>query len=179
MDSLTDEQLVTFVLKKDRELYGEIIRRYEKKLAHYLQKFIHDRDELEDILQDVFIKAYRNLNNFDVQKRFLPWIYRIAHNEAINFIKKYSKEVISIDQSEWDVIDKSLEVSEKVDRVLLKKKIEEGLSKMKLKYREPLMLFFFEGRSYEEIGDILLMPTNTVGTLIRRGKNILKIFLDK
>lgn len=75
LGELTDEQLVEVVRSKNQELYGEVIKRYQTKLVHYLKKFIHSDDELKDVLQDVFIKAFRNLYSFDTSKRFSPWIY--------------------------------------------------------------------------------------------------------
>jgi len=177
-ENQTDEQLVAVIREKDKELYGEIIRRYQVKLSHYLRKFIKNSDELEDVLQEVFIKAYRNLYDFDVGKRFSPWVYRIAHNEALNSIKKYRKESVSLDDQELEVIDESMDIDNQVDHALNKERIERALAKMKLKYREPLILYFFEQKTYEEIGDILRLPRNTVGSLISRGKKLLKEYLE-
>lgn len=176
---LTDEQIVVQVRESNKELYGEIIRRYQTKLSHYLRKFIHDHDELEDVLQDVFIKTYRNLYDFNAEKRFSPWIYRIAHNEAVNHLKKYRKESISLDDVEWEIIDEKINEKEKIDSKILKAKVENALSKIKDKYREPIVLHYFEQRSYDEISEILRVPRNTVGILIMRGKKILKELLAK
>lgn len=171
---LTDEQLVEIIREKDQELYSEIIKRYQAKLSHYLRKFIYDPDELEDVLQVVFIKAFRNLFGFDIDKKFSSWIYRIAHNEAINHLKKNFKGQITLEEVEYKIIDEKINLDEEVDKVLFKKEVEKHLSNIKLKYREPLILFYFEQKSYQEISDILHIPTSTVGTLIRRGKEQLK-----
>lgn len=174
ISKLSDEQLVKIIREKDKELYSEIIKRYQTKLSHYLRKFIYDQDELEDVLQVVFIKAYKNLYGFNINKKFSSWIYRIAHNEAINYFKKYSGKKISLDEVEYKIIDEKINMQDYVDKNFLKKKIEKLLINIKLKYREPLILFYFEGKSYEEISDILKIPKSTVGTLILRGKKILK-----
>lgn len=171
---LSDEKLAEIAREKDRELYREIIERYENKLRRYLRKFIFDSDELDDVLQDVFIKAYKNLFGFDVKKKFSSWIYRIAHNEAVNHLKKNSKERISLDDVEYKIIDEKMDIGISMDKTLLKEKMENYLSHIKLKYREPLILFYFEEKSYEEISEILRIPKSTVGTLIMRGKKILK-----
>jgi len=176
---LSDEQLIKVIREKDRELYSEIIKRYKTKLSHYLRKFICDADELEDILQDVFIKAYRNLHGFDIKKKFSSWIYRIAHNEAVNYLKKNSKIKISLDEVEYKIVDEKIDLNGHIDKVFLKKEIGKYLESIKLKYREPLILFYFEQKSYEEISDILRIPTSTVGTLISRGKKIIKEKLEK
>lgn len=175
--NLTDEQLVALVRKEDKEQYSEIIQRYKTKLSHYLRKFIQTNDELEDVLQEVFIKTYRNLNAFNINKKFSPWIYRIAHNEALNHIKKFNKKTISLDENEWDIMDEKIDLKEKFDRSLARERIEKGLSQLKEKYREPLILYFFEEKSYEEISEIMRIPRSTIGILIMRGKSQLKKYL--
>ncbi len=177
LDDVSDEDLVVVVRESNKELYSEIIRRYHIKLSHYLRKFIRNHDELEDVLQDVFIKAYRNLYGFDTHRKFSSWIYRIAHNEALNHIKKYKKESISLDEHEWEVIDESMDIHAKVEDDEFKKDIAQALACLNDKYREPLILYFFEQKTYEEISDILHVPRNTVGTLILRGKKGLKTIL--
>lgn len=171
---LKDEQLVLIIRESDSELYSHIIKRYKSKLSRYLGRFISDPDELEDVLQDVFIKAYRNLHGFDAKRKFSSWIYRIAHNEAVNHIKKNSRVKISLDDIEYKAVDEKIDVGSGIDKGILKQNIAESLEHIGFKYREVLTLFFFEDKSYEEIGDILRIPVNTVGTLILRGKKLLK-----
>ncbi len=176
---LSDEQLVEIIRKNNQEQYSEIIRRYNQKLTHYLRKFIYDPDELEDVLQVVFIKVYKNLYGFNINKKFSSWIYRIAHNEALNHLKKYSKERISLDEVEYMIIDEKIDIGGDVDKKILKDSVEKLLKNIKKKYQEPLILFYFEQKSYEEISDILRIPTSTVGTLISRGKKMIKEELKK
>jgi len=171
---LSDERLIANIREKDRELYGEIIRRYQTKLGHYLKKFIRSHDELEDVLQEVFIKAYRNLFDFNIDKKFSPWIYRIAHNEALNYLKKHKRQVLSLDDSELEVIDEKVNIQDAVDAHIAKATIEKCFARLKDKYREPLILYFFEQKTYDEISDILHVPAATVGVLIMRGKKVLK-----
>ena len=176
-ENRTDEELVVAIRVRDKELYREIIQRYQGKVSHYLAKFIRDHDELEDVLQDVFIKTYRNLFAFNVKERFSPWIYRIAHNEAINHIKKYSKEAFSLDQAEWDAVDEKLDLKSEIDNTLMRSKVSESNAKLKEKYRAPLILYLFEEKSYQEISEILRVPVSTVGVMILRGKKQLREFL--
>lgn len=176
---LSDEQIVVGVRTKNKEWYSEIIRRYRTKLSHYLRKFISSPDELEDVLQVVFIKCYENLNGFDTKKKFSSWIYRIAHNEAVNNIKKHSRISVSLEDVEMVLADEKVHLSNAVDHEMLKQKTEEALSHMKDKYREAVILYFFEQKSYEEMSDILRVPVNTVGTLLSRGKKQLKEIFQK
>ena len=86
--TLTDEQLVALALGEDR-YFETIVERYEKKLQYYIMRFINcSAADAEDIIQDVFVNAYRNLNGFDTSLKFSSWIYRIAHNEAINHLRR-------------------------------------------------------------------------------------------
>jgi len=172
---LSDEQIIEVVRIENKGLYSEIIKRYQNRLSHYLRKFVYNPDELEDVLQVVFIKTYKNLFSFNTNKKFSSWIYKIAHNEAINHIKKNStNHQISLDKVEYQIIDKSVNLDNDFDKILLKEQIENSLNLLKLKYKEPLILFYLEQKSYEEISDILRIPKNTVGTLISRGRKILK-----
>ncbi len=173
----TDEQLIVEIREKNKELYSEVMRRYQTKLSHYLKKFFRSQDELDDVLQETFIKAYKNLYGFDVDKKFSSWIYRIAHNEAVNYIKKNFKKTISLDETEWEIVDKKLDLHDQIDNKQLGERIQHGLVELKEKYREPLILYFFEQKTYEEISDILHLPRNTVGILIMRGKIKLKEIL--
>jgi RNA polymerase sigma-70 factor (ECF subfamily) len=179
MDQLTDEQIVSAILEGDKDLYREIIKRYEKKLSHYLLKFLSNRDDMEDILQVVFIKVYKNLYGFDVSKKFSSWIYQIAHNEAVNYLKKRRGSRISLDDVEYKLIDEKADIKGGADQMFLKEDVEKVLNEMNVKYKEPIVLFYFENMSYDEISDILRIPKNTVGTLIMRGKNSIKDKLEE
>ncbi len=175
----SDEQIVVQVRLKDKELYGHIIRRYQTKLSHYLRKFIHDSDELEDVLQAVFIKAYENLYGFDEKRKFSSWIYRIAHNEAVNHIKKYARISVSLDEVESILVDEKVNIQKGIDQKIFQQELEQAFLLMKEKYREAIILFFFEQKSYEEMSEILRIPISTVGTLIARGKKQLRYVLEK
>ena len=180
IENLSDEELIVKIREKDPELYAEIIQRYQSKLSHYLRKFIKDFDEIEDVLQDVFIKAYKNLYGFNPDRRFSSWIYRIAHNEAINHIKKYyNRGRISFDELEYEIIGEKMDLAERIDLKIDREKIGLAFNDLKLKYKEVILLYYFEDRSYEEISDILRMPVSTVGTYISRGKKQLKEILLK
>jgi RNA polymerase sigma-70 factor (ECF subfamily) len=180
MEQSSDERIVSLVLTGNKDSYREIIRRYEEKLFRYLHKFINDQDDIEDILQVVFIKAYKNLYGFDIEKKFSSWIYRIAHNEAVNHLKKNGKRGrMSLDDVEYKLIDEKADIKTETDRKFLKKDVERVLGRLDLKYREPIVLFFLEGMSYEEISDVLRIPKNTVGTLILRGKKMIKDNLEE
>ena len=173
---LTDNELIDVVRGGQTEQYAKIIERYQGKLFAYLYRLIGNRDEAEDLLQDVFIKAYKNLRSYDSSRKFSSWIYRIAHYEAVNFIKRKSlKRFVS-----WEDISSTkdkLESSsneESADGAWIRKEsikeVDDAINKLPIKYKQVLLLRYFSDKSYDEIGEILGKPVNTVGTLINRAK---------
>jgi RNA polymerase sigma-70 factor (ECF subfamily) len=179
MNQLTDEQIVAAILNGDKDLYRNIIKRYEKKLLRYLRKFLSDPNDIEDILQVVFMKVYKNLYGFGPGKKFSSWIYRIAHNEAVNYLKKSKSGRISLEDLEYRLVDENVDIMKEVDRNFLKDAVGKVLNTIDIKYKEPIVLFYFESMSYDEISDILRIPKNTVGTLIMRGKNLIRSKLEE
>lgn len=169
---VSDEEIAGFVQKGDTEQFGILVERYEPKLLRYTQKFLRDGEDRTDIVQDIFIKAYVNIQSFDSSQRFSPWIYRIAHNEAINFLKKKKPESFSL--FDVDVLFPHPVAEEKADteaeREILKKMIDETLDDIDTKYREILLLYFYEDMSYKDIAQILRIPVSSVGVRIQRAK---------
>lgn len=171
----TDEELVVEIRNGNVDLYGEIIKRYKIPLFSYIKRFSYSSDDAEDILQEVYLKIYRNLFGFDTKKKFSSWAYRIAHNETINYLKKHSKIKISLDELNRDILDEKIDLEQNLDQKFLAKEMEKYLNLLNIKYREILILYYFEEKSYEEISEILRLPKNTVGTYIYRAKkNLIK-----
>lgn len=171
---LSDEELVKMTLSnQDNFLY--IVNRYEKRLISYIHKISNiSFEEAEDILQEVFIKIYRNLNGFDNKLKFSSWVYRITHNEVISNFRKTKSRPQNID---WDVddnilnnISSDLDIDKDIDNKYLRKNILQTLNSLDIKYKEVLILKYIEQRDYKEISDILKKPSGTVGTLINRAK---------
>lgn len=175
LKNLTDEALVAVVLKTPNA-FGEIIERYEAKLARYIDRLgVRVLDDKLDVLQEIFIKAYRNLNSFDGSFKFSSWIYRIAHNEAVSWYRKRSVRpeghLVADGEDVMFLIKDGTEGSEVAfDKDLNATELLRALDEIDQKYKEALILRFFEHKEYEEISDILRVPIGTVGTLISRGK---------
>ncbi len=180
----SDTEVVRMTFK-DPNQYGLLVERYEAKLQRYILRLgVRVLDDQLDVLQEIFIKAYRNLNSFDTSLSFSSWIYRIAHNEAISFYRKKNvrpeghlvgdgDEVLSFISSSLDTADV------KFDQGINAEEVNKALGLIDEKYREPLILRFFEHKEYDEISDILQIPIGSVGTLIHRGKKQLATVLNK
>jgi RNA polymerase sigma-70 factor (ECF subfamily) len=182
LDNVSDEDVVLLVVQ-DRNAFGVLVQRYETRLLRYVRRLgIVSKQDQEDLLQNIFIKAYKNIHSFDIDLSFSTWLYRIAHNETMSFFraKKVRPEGHAIDDGE-DVLRTLFDESDFV--VDLDKKIEAkqiGLSIEKLDdtYRNILILRYFEDRNYKEISDILKIPEGTVATLLYRAKKKLRALIE-
>jgi len=169
-----DEELVPLILQnQDDFLY--IVRRYEEKLSRYITRISGlPKEDVEDLLQDVFIKVYQNLNDFDTSLKFSSWIYRIAHNETISNYRKTKSRPQSVSYDDEPALANQLasktDFIKEIEKEYDAKVIRQVLSKMDKKYREVLVLKFLEEKDYNEISDILQKPIGTVGAMINRGK---------
>jgi len=182
LEKKSDEQLVSISLH-DIAAFEIIVKRWEKKVFFYINRLIGWRGEdAEDITQDVFIKVYKNLGSFNIKLKFSSWLYRVAHNEAINFIKKNkNKNTISIENNLY--LTNTLASNEDVVQDIIARQeninISQTLLKLSLKDRVPLILHYIEDKSYLEIADILHISKNSVGPKIKRSKNKLRKILEK
>lgn len=176
----TDEEIAKRVCRGDKEAFGVLIERYEDKLTRYIRRFTQVNDDVSDVLQVIFIKAYTNLQGFDTSRSFNSWIYRIAHNESVNHLKKKGSEKVSF--IDFDTMLPHLFADEETDTEVQKEEtkriLESSLKNISPKYREVLILYYYDDLSYEEIAEVLQIPTSTVGVRIKRGKDALKKVLD-
>ncbi|HBU07292.1 MAG TPA: hypothetical protein DEB09_04380 [Candidatus Magasanikbacteria bacterium] len=177
----TDEELVPLVLE-NQSYFLCLMEKYESKLLRYIMRISNVRyEDAEDVLQEVFIKVYENLNGFDPDLKFSSWVYRIAHNHVISeFRKKRNQtEIILSEEEDWQNFVSDLDIADQVDIQLSKEVINKVLNSLDVKYREVLFLKFLEERDYKEISDILKKPMGTVATLINRAKEKFKKELVK
>jgi len=177
---MSDQQIVELV-KLDTSKYKYLIERYEKQLSVYIQRILFvSREDAEDILQDVFIKAYRNINGYNPKYKFSSWIYRIAHNESISFLRKNKRNVEVVHDTEiFDNIPSDIDIEDEFLKEMKSTQVKELLSKLDSKYREVLILRYFEEMEYNEISEILHISSGTVASLINRGKEKFKILIEK
>lgn len=175
----TDETLARLSLKDDSAFYF-LMRRYEPKILRYIQRMTRlARDACEDLLQEIFIKLFRNLNGFDSRLQFSSWAYRIAYNEIVSQYRKnkrHAELTVTLDDGEGEALLSGF-LSDTTDvqtRYLSAEKheqVDKALAQLPAMYREILILRYLEEMSYREIGDIIRKPAGTVATLINRAKS--------
>jgi len=176
---MTDEEIVRRTLA-DKDAFALLIERYEAKLARYLERLgVSVREDREDVLQNAFIKAYRNMNSFDPTLAFSSWMYRIVHNEAMSFFrKKRIRPQVILDDEGGAIIaeleDEQADTAALAELRLSHDELVKALAVLAPQYRDVLTLRFFEDRSYAEMSDILEVPVGTVSTLLHRAKRALR-----
>ena len=173
----TDKQLVALTLK-NQDYYLCLMKRYEGRLLNYILKISNiNKEDAEDILQEVFLKAYQNLNDFELNFKFSNWIYSIAHNTTISTFRKKNirPQSVSWDNEELiNILESTYNVEKDTIRQLAYEQILDIINRLPLKYKEVLILKFIENKDYKEISDILHKPMGTIATLINRAKKSLK-----
>jgi RNA polymerase sigma-70 factor, ECF subfamily len=176
----SDEHIAERVQKGDSAAFGELVSRYEEKLFRYGRRFLARGEDIEDVVQDVFLKAYVNIQSYNATYRFSPWMYRIAHNTFVNVLRKNAHRSFTFIDFDTFVSPLSWSEEKETESELreLRAALEEGLSKIDSKYREVLILHYFEELSYDEIAEILQIPKGTVGVRLRRGREALRRVQD-
>lgn len=176
-DRMSDEELVDYIREKDNQSYSVLVGRYAGKIERYALSILKDEDAAAEAAQDAFIKAYQNLMSFDARRKFSSWLYRIAHNECMDLLRR-GKRVETMDD-DFDVADDSDGPLESAMRSESAGHVRDCVNDLPVTYREPIYLFYMDGRSYEEISDILRLPIGTVGTRVARGRAALKKIYEK
>lgn len=174
---ISDKDLVKKSLE-EAAVFGELVKRYQEKLFLYVRRISSgSAEDCEDLLQEIFIKTWKNLNSYNDSFAFSTWIYRIAHNAVISDFRK--KKLATVELHE-ELPSEFLETFQTdLDEKYSKKQIAIVLQKLNLEQREMLVLRFLEEKSYEEISDILKRPIGTVSVQISRAKSAFKALAVK
>jgi len=185
MQTPSDVEIVRLSLV-DSENFVLIVERYQAKLLRYIQRFSAlSLESAEDVLQETFIKAYRYLNDFDQELSFGSWIYRIAHNETVNYLRRNKQQNVSLDMPDEegkilaDVLADDFDLAEEIEKQDLGAEVRHILQNLSTDFREVLILRYLEQKSYQEISQILKKPEGTVSTLLNRAKVQFKMLVEK
>lgn len=182
-ETMEDNDIIVHVQNGESDCFDVIITRYEQRLFCYVMRFVSNPEEARDIVQNVFIKALKHINSFDVDKKFSSWIYRIAHNESMNWLTRgQQKNTVSIDDvcSTQDKVELSDTTSTTLDewfQIELRDELHDAVAQLPDHYAQVIRLHYFEDRSYKEISAIVGKPISSVGTLLRRAKKRLLLIV--
>lgn len=178
----TDAEVVQSTFD-NKEAFALLVHRYEEKLRRYIRRIgVRNEEDQNDVLQDIFIKAYKNLHSFDTSLSFSSWIYRIAHNESVSHYRKRSVRPEGTQYDDGDTIITNLHGEEDLMESIVTRDdgrvLRGAIEKLDEKYREIVVLRYFEGKEYDEISDILEIPIGSVATRLYRAKAHLREVLN-
>jgi RNA polymerase sigma-70 factor (ECF subfamily) len=180
--ALHDFSLVDRALEGDQSAFAELMERYNRSLFHMLLKMVRNVDDAEDLTMEAFAKAFKNLDKFKKDFTFSTWLFRIATNNCIDFIRKKRLQTTSIEDfytdkdgetSNLDIKDDGLDPQEEAIKVQKIEIIQELVNKLPSKYRRLVRLRYFEELAYQEIADELDLPLGTVKAQLHRARELL------
>ena len=176
-----DQILIDRCLAGDGRAFDELINRYKKQVFALIFRLVHNQTDAEDIAQETFIKAYKSFASYDPSYPFLTWLFKIAHNSAIDFLRSQKPESLSIHDEEnpLDIEDNQSTLEEKIEAASQQELIEKVLGTLPPLYREILVLRHQQELSYEEIAGALAIPVGTVKIRLFRARDIMKQKLVK
>ena len=167
----TDEELARKVAAGDEPSLAVLVRRWEAPLRRYvLRRCWSCRDDVDDLLQEVFLQVYRHIHAFDPNLKFSSWIWRIAHNAMVSRVRVHARTDPHVPLDEALLIPNGMRTDAPCEAADLAREIASILERMSPALRDVFVLRFHEEKSYEEIGDILHLNANTVATRVRRAR---------
>ena len=180
-----DAVLVKLAIDGDEKAYRSLIRRYKNPVAQVVYRLVKDRSQVEDLTQEVFIKAFQHLQDFDYEHQFASWLFKIANNHCIDYIRKKKLRVYSIDEQiqtedgkmDYEIPDSTYEPDLNMLREQKSKLIRLAIDSLPDKYREVIVLRHQEELSYEEIAAQTGLPVNTIKVQLFRAREMLYKFL--
>jgi RNA polymerase sigma-70 factor (ECF subfamily) len=180
-----DAALIKRALAGDQKAYKRLRIKYHEAIYNLIYRMIRDKDEVEDLTQEAFIKAFTSLSSFNDEFAFSTWLYKIATNNCIDYIRRKKLQTFSIDKPiesrESDFIyelpDSTYEPDQELINRQRKKMLEDAISSLPAKYRQVIHLRHVEEKEYQEIAAILKLPLGTVKAHIFRAREMLNKYL--
>jgi len=178
----TDKDLVIAARTGSEAAYRELLGRYQRPLFSLIYRMVRDRELAEDLAQETFVKVFNNLGSYDPRYKFASWIFKIGSNLAIDSLRRKALPTVSLDGSSQATSAEEMEASKITpicpeldpEQVLeskeLGREIEAAIGELQTEYCMAIVLRHVEGRSYEEIAEIMEAPLGTVKTYIHRGR---------
>ncbi|MBD3628656.1 MULTISPECIES: RNA polymerase sigma factor [Cyclobacterium] len=181
--ALEDFELIDKAVKeKDQQAYASLMKRYKKAVYFMILKMIRDADDAEDLTMEAFAKAFRNLHKFKKDYTFSTWLFRIATNNTIDFIRKKKLKTMSLNNTmtddggntvNIDIEDDDNNPQDEFIKTQRKEMVRIFVAKLPAKYRKLVKLRYFDELSYDEIAEELGKPLGTVKAQLHRSRELL------
>jgi len=184
VEALSDEQIVSRIIGQGEDLFPELVRRYQGRIVSHLTRVVGGREEALDVSQEIFLKVYQALDRYNAEYKFSTWIFRIASNAGIDFLRKRRIRTVSMDSSPpgWpeeesptrEFPSRDLDPLGNLRNTERRRRIDREISALPPDLRELIALRHFAGLSYEEIAETKNMPLGTVKNKLFRARAVLK-----
>ncbi len=178
--SQTDEELIAAFQQENAAAFDEIVRRYRDPLYNFVVRLLGDTLYSEDVVQETFVRVYRNKHRYHQVAKFSTWIYTIASNLAKTELRRRKvRNFFSIsskgnEERDYDIQDMSVDVEREVDGKVRTELILREIEKLPYHFREAVLLRDVQDLSYEEISEVLQVPLGTVKSRVNRGRTRLQ-----
>jgi RNA polymerase sigma-70 factor (ECF subfamily) len=169
---------VSEALAGSQSAFEQMVRRYQRPVISLNVRLVGDRGVAEELAQESFVKAFRNLRGFDVSRRLSSWLFRIAHNTALDWLRRSRPEVVSLDDPEEDASQGALAAAvppaaDPVEREALGHALEAAMRTLRPAHRAAVALRYEQDLSFEEIGQVLGVPEVTARSYVHRARKAL------
>ena len=186
---MSESEYIKRCQEGDSEAFGELLTLYENKILNYCYRMLGNRTDAEDATQEVFVKLYRFIGSFTGQSAFSTWLYKIASNVCLDYLrknKKHTSDTVSLHQQNaegeeflMNIEDKGLTPYESAQMSEAQRVLALALEQLSEDQRKVVVLRDVEGLSYEEIGEVMGIAEGTVKSRINRARLALKKLLEK
>jgi RNA polymerase sigma-70 factor (ECF subfamily) len=184
-EQLDDRALVARILGGDRDLFTELVARYQKRVVNYVYRITHRYEDAHDMAQEIFVKVFLALDRYDPKFQFSTWLFRIAQNSAIDVLRKKSISEVPLvrpgdeeEGREREFADDGVSPYRALSNKQMSAAIEKAVDNLPSDYRELIQLRHYAELSYEEIASMKKLPLGTVKNKLFRARNLLKDQLD-
>lgn len=183
--SKQDMNYVRQALSGDEKAYQKLVDKYNRAMYFHIVKLVRNKEIIEDLVQEVFMKAFDNLSSYNHDYAFSTWLYRIATNHSIDYLRKKKLQTYSIDQP-VDGKDGEMQIelpdqeSQTDDYIIRKQRhniIHEAINSLPEKYKQVIVMRHMEEKSYQEISDLLELPLGTIKAHLFRARELLNKYL--
>jgi RNA polymerase sigma-70 factor (ECF subfamily) len=187
MMAASDQQLIAQALRGSESAYRSLVERYEKPVLGLVLRIVRERGLAEDLAQETFIKAFRALDTFQVDRKFSSWLFKIAHNSAIDALRRRRLQTVPLESADPESPDLlgSLPASGiDAPETLLRGRdlgaaMAAAIGELRPDYRSVVQLRFVQGLAYEEIAEVMSLPLGTVKTHLHRARKKLVEILSE
>lgn len=182
LESLADAELVERAAAGREESFAELVRRYQRPIIAYVYRIVGDYDAALDLAQEVFIKVYGSLGRYRTEYKFSTWIYRIAHNAAIDHLRRVAARDAreEVERRERHLRSSALNPEQERERNERRAEIEAVVDQLPPAYRELIILRHAHDLSYEEIAEVTALPLGTVKNRIFRAREMMRrMFIER